>query len=92
VDTFWVNKKGHSITITSVWCESNDSSPVINLQRDDGSPANILTSNLTCGSGGATSTSLSATEKVIADGQRLDFEYASGSGPERITVNIKYTE
>jgi hypothetical protein len=50
---FYVNVVG-SMTITSVTCFSDAGSPVINLQRDDGSPANVLASDLTCSPAGVT--------------------------------------
>lgn len=72
--------------ILEIWCES-DQTVVMNLQRDDGTPANIATSNLTCTSTPSSTRTLSATESVLAKDHRLDLAIASVSGdPKRLAV------
>jgi len=85
------SRPGRDITITTFSCECDAGSPIVNAQRDDGTPANILTSNLTCTTGGATGT-LSATEKLIAAADRFDFVAVSGmSGADQCSLNILAT-
>lgn len=79
-----------AITITEVWCESDAGDAVVNLQRDDGSPANILSSNLTCSTGGATGT-INTNEDNVADGQRIDFVMVTAGTNVRVNVMIEYT-
>jgi hypothetical protein len=89
--TFWRNNLGRTYRITEVWCESDTPStwPSINLQRDDGTPANILSSNLTCANSGATGTVASA-EQDVASGDKLDFiMVTAGGSAKRVTVNIQ---
>jgi hypothetical protein len=47
----WINDLGRTYRITRVWANADGGTPIINLQRDDGSPANILSSNLTLATG-----------------------------------------
>ena len=85
------SRPGRAITITEVHCECDAGSPVINLQRDDGTPADILSSNLTCTTGGANGT-IAGAEDNIAATDKIDFVAVSGmSGANRISILIEYT-
>jgi hypothetical protein len=87
--TFFRNNLGRTYRITEVWCESDAGTPTINLQRDDGTPADVLTANLSCSTAGATGT-IAAAEQDLADGNRLDFMIAAAGGAaKRVTVSIK---
>jgi hypothetical protein len=93
--TIYVNRLGQGITITEVFCECDAGTPRIQLVRDDGTPANILTDNagagLDCAAGGTTGT-LDATEKLISNGHRVDFTMVTAGGvAKRVTVFVKYT-
>ena len=88
--TIWRNNIA-AMTITEVWCESDAGTPIINLQRDDGSPQNILSSNLTCTTGGATGT-IAGAEDNLAVGDKIDLTIVTaGATAKRITVSIKAT-
>lgn len=88
---FW-NRMGSTATITEVGCESDGGTPSINLQRDDGSAANILSSNLSCSTSGATTTSFSGSEASIANDNKIDLVMvAAGGVAKRITLTVKYT-
>jgi hypothetical protein len=89
----YVNRLGQGITITEVWCGCDAGSPTIQLQKDDGTPTDMLSSNLTCSTGaGASTTSFVSGENSIADGDRVDFKLVSAGGvAKRITVYVKYT-
>lgn len=76
-------------TIQEVWCESDTGTGVINLQRDDGPPTNILSANLTCGTGGTSTTSFVSGENSLSAGHNMDFQIVSGTA-KRINVSIKY--
>jgi len=89
--SIYVNRLGQGITITEVWCESDAGTPSINLQRDDGTPANILSANLSCSTSGATGT-IDAAEDNVANTERIDFVMvAAGGTARRITLAIKFT-
>lgn len=92
--SIFYNHYGQGITINDVWCETDAGTSTINLQRDDGSPANILTSNLVCSSTGASSSTFSGTENQIASTNRIDFlmvTAATSGTPKRVSVSIRYT-
>ena len=86
---FYVNVIG-PLTVLSVACYTDSGTPSINVKRDDGSAANILTSNLSCLTGGATGT-IDTNEDDIAEGEKLDFDLVSAGGAKRITLVIKAT-
>ena len=80
------------LTIESVTCISDAGAPVINVRRDDGSTADVLTSNLACSTTGVTSMAISATEALLNLNDKLDFEMVSTDGTaKRITLAIKVT-
>jgi hypothetical protein len=89
--TIYLNVVG-PMTIESVTCFSDLGTPVINLQRDDGSPANVLAADLSCSAGGTTTGDLSLSESVLNFGEKLDFVMVSAGGTaKRVTVAIKTT-
>jgi hypothetical protein len=89
--SFFINRLGGGITITEVHCESDAGTPAINLQRDDGSAANLLGSNLSCSAAGATG-AIDANEDNLANGEKLDLVMvAAGGTAKRITLTVKYT-
>jgi hypothetical protein len=87
--TIYLNVIG-SMTIQSVTCFSDTGSPTINIQRDDGSPANILSSDLACSTSGATTTTFSGSEASLNLNDKLDFVMSTAGGAaKRVTVSIK---
>jgi hypothetical protein len=93
--TIFDNTGGDAITITGVYCESDGGTPRIQLQRDDGAPANILTDNSGAGLNCSTSTApgaIDTNEDNIAAGNKIDFVMvAAGGVAKRVTVTISYT-
>jgi hypothetical protein len=88
--TIWRNNVA-AMTLTEAWCEADAGTPIINLQRDDGSAANMLSSNLTCTTGGATGT-IAGAEDNLAVGDKIDFVMVTAGGTaKRITVGLKFT-
>ena len=83
-------RPGRAITITEIWAETDAGTPSINLQRDDGTPANMCTANLTPTTGGATCT-VAAAEDNFAATDRLDFVMVSASTAKRINVAVQFT-
>src|SRR5207247_10960683 len=84
----YVNVIG-AMTINSVTCFSDTGTGSINLQRDDGSPANILSGTLSCN--GIPTTGFTVGENVLALNDKVDFLMVSASGAKRMTVVIKTT-
>ena len=88
---FYFNVIG-SMTFNSISCFSDAGTPTINMQRDDGTPANILSSNLACSTSGATSMSFDPGEDMLNLNDKLNFSLvAAGGVARRITVVIKAT-
>jgi hypothetical protein len=87
------NGLGQSITIASVWCQSDGGTPTIQLQKDDGSPTNMLTGDLSCAVGaGASTTAFVSGENVLAAGDRINYlTVTAGGTAKRITVFATYT-
>jgi len=81
---------GSRIRLLEVYCEIDAGSASINLQRDDGSPANILSSNLNCSPAGGSTNSFVAGENVIDNGHRIDHVTVSVSGARRMNIAIRY--
>jgi len=89
--TIYVNILGPA-TIDSVTCFSDAGTPSIMLQRDDGTPSNILSSPLACSPSGATTSSFAGLENGLNLNDRLDFVMLSAGGTaKRVTVIIKTT-
>jgi len=87
-----------AMTITNIWCESPVSTVTINLQRDDGTPADIATADLACAStavdacAAGCTTTLVDSEDNVADGETLDLDIASiGTEPTTVTVCFEAT-
>lgn len=90
--SIFVNRYGQGLHVTEVWCESDGGTPSINIQRDAGSPTDILLPSLTCSTSGVASTSFVSGQDAIANATRLDFRMVSAGGTaKRITVSIKAT-
>lgn len=97
----WLNDTERTLTITQVTCKSDAGTPTINLQRDDGSAANIFTSAMTCdttpsGTDGTdgilTSSGFVSGENVLSPGHWLGFlSVTPGGTAKMVTVSIKMT-
>jgi hypothetical protein len=78
-----------ALTITEVWCESDETATTIQLQRDDETPTDMLSQAEPC-DGGATS-GFVGTENQLAAGDTLDYLTIAIDGtPERLTVCWEY--
>jgi hypothetical protein len=88
---FYVNVVG-SMTFNLVACYSDAGSPIINIQRDDGTPANVLASDLTCSPTGGSPVAFAPGENTLNLNEGLNFVMVSAGGvAKRITVVIKAT-
>jgi len=89
--TIYLNVIG-PMTINSITCFSDAGTPTINLQKDDGSPVNMLPSALQCSTAGATTTTFTAGENLLALNDKVDFVMVTAGGvAKRVTVVIKAT-
>jgi hypothetical protein len=80
-----------AMTINSITCYSDAGTPIINIHRA-ASANNVLSSNLTCSTSGATSTSFTSGETTINLNDTLDFVMVTPGGTaHRVTVAIKAT-
>ena len=78
LQSLWANKTANDFTITEVWCES-DQTIDFDLQVDDGTPADVIGSDLQCAAGEAENTS-PAGDTELAAGEELDLVVTSVSG------------
>jgi hypothetical protein len=93
--TFYQNVIGN-MTINSVTCfsDTNTGNPTINIQRDDSSATDMLSTNLVCTTAGATKTTpdFVSGENNLSLGHMLDFVmFSAGGTAKRVTVVIKAT-
>ena len=97
--SIWLNDTERTLTITQVTCKPDTGGPTIQLQRDDGSAANMFASALTCnttpsGTDGTDGilTSFSGSENVLSPGHWLNLNIATAGGAaKQITVSIRMT-
>lgn len=89
----WSNHSGRSMTITNVWCETDSATSLtIQLQKNDGSLTNMLSSNLSCTSSEATTSTFVSGENVVADGNRVNYlTVSAGGGATWVAVHFATT-
>jgi len=94
-DIFWFM---NDVTITYVWCKTDTGTVDVNLE--DGSDNNILSSELVCDAGGQTScasgcdvdTINGSYDNITAKTESVDYDAsASASSPTELTLYIGYT-
>jgi hypothetical protein len=79
-----------AMTVNSVTCFSDAGAPAINVQvNHGGSLSNVLSSNLTCSTSGATSTSFLTSALSVND--ILNFALVADGVAKRVTMIIKAT-
>ena len=96
--SIWPNR-ARAITVTEVWCETDANTATINIQRDDGTPADLLSANLVCDTNpgqdscasGCDVNTIAAAEDNIAIDEELDHVTVSLGTINRLSVCIKYT-
>jgi len=78
--SFWTNN-GFAVTIIKIWCESDQADGVqLDLQIDDGSPADVAGTDLDCDDTPAEDEA--GLTGAMADGDRLDMVITSVGGAE----------
>jgi hypothetical protein len=82
---FWVNDLDRTYRITRVWVQSDGGTPSINLQRDDGSAANILSSNLSAATGNGACADSSGSSMTIR-GTSITCSNTIASGERDVTL------
>ena len=95
--SIFVNRTGRTLIITEVWIEADvvAAGTSFNLQRDDGTPANILTADLTANTTGQTACASGCTttltaEATVANGDRIDLLVVLASTAKRATIWVVY--
>ncbi len=98
IDSIYSNR-AKAVTVTEVWCETDVGTATINLQRDDGSAANILSADLVCDTNeqsscasGCTVDTIVLTEDNLAVDNEVDFVLVSvATAPKRVSLCVEYT-
>lgn len=103
--SIWSNR-ARAITVKEFWCETDANTATVNVQRDDGTPANLLSSNIVCdtspgqnscadgdgpGGGNCAVDTIAAAEDNIAEDEEFDHVTVSLGTINRLSVCIKYT-
>lgn len=81
------------ITIVEICGETDTGTSTFNLQRDDGTPANIASSNITATTSNACTSTFSSGENILSAGHKIGFVQVTGAAsgsPTQITVTIAY--
>jgi hypothetical protein len=89
----WFNQSGGNMTIAQVWCQTDSATVTsIQLQRDDGSATNMLSSDLNCSTTKANTTTFVSGENVLADGHNLNAVIVSAGGAGKwVAIHLKVT-
>lgn len=89
-ESIWV-VNGFAVTITKIWCES-DQTVNMDLQIDDGTPADVNGTDLVCDGTPAFDEAMGG-DATMADGDRLDLVITSVSGtPTWVSIMWTYTK
>jgi hypothetical protein len=84
------NDYGKDLTITEISCES-DQTVNLDLQVDDGTPADVNGTDLVCNSTGVDDTSF-AGDSTISDNETVDLAITSVSGtPTWLSITVTFT-
>lgn len=94
----WANR-ARAITIIEVWCETDINTATVNIQRDDGTPANLLSADLVCDTNpgqsscasGCDVNTIQGAEDNLAIGEELDHVTVSLGTINRLSVCVTYT-
>lgn len=80
IPTIWAFEDDYGVQVTRVWCATDGDTATINLLRDDGSAAALLSSDLVCDADGQDScasgcdvNTIASAEDNFAIGDELDF-------------------
>ncbi len=88
VQTVW--RASAALTLTEVFCETDTGTVTMDLQIDDGTPADVMGADLVCDATGESDSA--GLTGGMADGDRLDFLITSvATNPTRLTVCVEYT-
>jgi hypothetical protein len=91
----WRNTTGGAITLNNVYCAADSGAPTIQIQKDDGSVTNMLSSDLSCGTSEATTAAFVSGENILAAGDYIKFvtvnASAGGGSPTQVTLSFGYT-
>jgi len=98
IATFFANR-ARAITITEVFCETDTGTVTLNLERDDGSAADILSADIVCDSNQQTScasgcdvNTIQGTEDSLAIGDDINLAITSvATSPTRLSLFVTYT-
>ena len=88
INSIW--RASAALTIAEVWCETDTGTVTMDVQIDDGTPADVMGDDLVC----AATAVLDDTGLTggMAEGDTLDFAIASvATNPERLTLCIEYS-
>lgn len=88
LNTVW--RAPFAVTVTEIWCETDAGTVGLDLDIDDGTPAGINGSDISCASTGTSDTSFAGSAS-LADGDRIDINLGTVTTAVRLSVCFEYT-
>lgn len=79
-----------AVTITSIYCETDAGTVGLDLQNDDGTPAGVNGSDISCAASGTTDSTF-AGDATLAQADRLDIDINSVATAVQVSVCWRYT-
>lgn len=90
VQSVW--RPGHEVLIRKVWCETDTGTVTMDIQIDDGTPADVMGVDLVCDSNGEEDTTIDTAAGLMSTTDTLDFAITSvASAPGRLTLCVEYS-
>ena len=89
IESIW-RPSNFSVTIVSIYCETDAGTVTMDLEIDDGTPATVNGSVITCTTSGVDDSSLAGDTGLDAD-ERLDLEITTVTTATRLSVFWEYT-
>jgi hypothetical protein len=97
LDGYW--QAPQAVTVARVWCETDSGTATLNIERDDGSAADVLSADIVCDAGEQTSCAsgcdvdtIAAAEDNIAQYEEINLSIsATASSPNKVSVCVHYT-
>jgi len=88
IQSWWRNPTSWTAAVVEIWCES-DQTVNLDVQVDDGTPADIIGSDITCAPGGVSQTVLGGDTLIETD-ETLDVEITSvTAAPTWVSLQVR---
>ena len=79
------------VTITQMWCETDAGTAGFDFNVDDGTPAGVNGSDISCSASPGVEDSILSGDTTMGAGDRLDMDVGTVSGASRLEICWTYT-